>query len=88
LLFLGIQILAGANKSSLAVALASGASFVRCEGFVFTSVADEGIMNSDAGYVKIEIKKRNIINQFKFLIENYFGIDILLVRIIFVCLLM
>lgn len=45
----GIQVLAGANKSALAVALASGASFIRCEGFVFTSVADEGIMNSDAG---------------------------------------
>ncbi|KAK2949040.1 putative Photosystem I biogenesis protein BtpA [Blattamonas nauphoetae] len=44
----GIQILAGANKEALATAFATGASFIRCEGFVFSTVADEGIMNSDA----------------------------------------
>ena len=47
----GIQILAGANKEALAVAKAAGLSFVRAEGFVFSHVADEGMMNSDAGEV-------------------------------------
>lgn len=46
---LGIQILAGVNKAALAVALAAGFSFIRAEGFVFGHLADEGIMNSDAG---------------------------------------
>lgn len=46
---MGIQILAGANKSTLAVALAAGFDFIRAEGFVFGHLADEGWMNSDAG---------------------------------------
>jgi membrane complex biogenesis BtpA family protein len=46
---LGVQVLAGANDSALAVALACGASFVRVEGFVFAHVADEGIIESSAG---------------------------------------
>jgi len=46
---LGIQVLAGANREALAVALASGATFVRVEGFVFAHVADEGIIEADAG---------------------------------------
>jgi membrane complex biogenesis BtpA family protein len=46
---LGIQVLAGANSSALAVALACEASFVRVEGFVFAHVADEGIIESSAG---------------------------------------
>ena len=46
---LGIQILAGANKQALAVALAAQLNFIRAEGFVFGHLADEGIMNSDAG---------------------------------------
>lgn len=46
---LGIQILAGANKEALAVALAAGLEFVRAEGFVFGHLSDEGWMNSDAG---------------------------------------
>ncbi len=45
----GIQILAGANREALAVALATGARFIRAEGFVFAHVADEGIINADAG---------------------------------------
>src|SRR5260221_12243647 len=48
-LSLGIQVLAGANRESMAVAHASGARFVRVEGFVFAHVADEGLMQSDAG---------------------------------------
>lgn len=46
---LGVQVLAGANRESIAVAHACGARFVRVEGFVFAHVADEGIMESDAG---------------------------------------
>lgn len=46
---LGIQILAGANREALAVALAAGLDFIRAEGFVFGHLADEGWMNSDAG---------------------------------------
>ena len=46
---LGVQILAGANKASLAVAHAADAQFIRAEGFVFAHVADEGLMQSDAG---------------------------------------
>jgi uncharacterized protein len=46
---LGVQVLAGANTSALAVALASDASFVRVEGFVFAHVADEGLIEASAG---------------------------------------
>ena len=45
----GIQILAGANKETLAAAHSAGMDFIRSEGFVFAHVADEGIMESDAG---------------------------------------
>jgi membrane complex biogenesis BtpA family protein len=45
----GIQILAGANKEALSVALAAGLDFIRAEGFVFSHIADEGMMNSCAG---------------------------------------
>jgi membrane complex biogenesis BtpA family protein len=45
----GIQILAGANKDALAAAHSAGLDFVRAEGFVFAHIADEGIMESDAG---------------------------------------
>ncbi|EDO31424.1 predicted protein [Nematostella vectensis] len=45
----GVQILAGANKDALAVAKAAGLEFIRAEGFIFSHVADEGLMNSDAG---------------------------------------
>jgi membrane complex biogenesis BtpA family protein len=46
---LGIQVLAAANEEALAVALACGAAFVRVEGFVFAHVADEGLVEADAG---------------------------------------
>lgn len=48
---LGIQILAGANKEALAVALAAQLNFIRAEGFVFGHLADEGWMSSDAGEI-------------------------------------
>jgi membrane complex biogenesis BtpA family protein len=46
---LGVQILAGANREAIAVATACGGAFVRTEGFVFAHVADEGLLESDAG---------------------------------------
>ena len=48
-LVVGIQVLAAANREALAVALASGAEFVRVEGFIFAHVADEGVIESCAG---------------------------------------
>jgi len=45
----GIQILAGANKEAIAVAHSAGLDFIRAEGFVFAHVADEGIIESNAG---------------------------------------
>ena len=41
--------MAAANREAVAVALACGAAFVRVEGYVFAHVADEGIIESDAG---------------------------------------
>ncbi len=41
---LGVQVLAAANREALAVALACGAEFVRVENFVYSHVADEGLM--------------------------------------------
>jgi membrane complex biogenesis BtpA family protein len=47
---LGVQILAGANRAALAVAHAIDAQFIRAEGFVFASIADEGLLDeADAG---------------------------------------
>ncbi|MFH1852769.1 MAG: BtpA/SgcQ family protein [Candidatus Neomarinimicrobiota bacterium] len=45
----GIQILAGANQAALAAALVAGLDFARTEGFVFGHLADEGLIESDAG---------------------------------------
>jgi membrane complex biogenesis BtpA family protein len=41
---LGIQVLAGANDAALAIALAAECAFLRAEGFVFASIADEGLL--------------------------------------------
>ncbi|MCF7858520.1 MAG: BtpA/SgcQ family protein [Candidatus Cloacimonetes bacterium] len=45
----GVQILAGANLEALAVANASECDFIRVEGFVYSHIADEGLMNACAG---------------------------------------
>lgn len=42
----GVQILAGLNHEALAVAIASQFQFIRVEGFVFSHVADEGLMTT------------------------------------------
>lgn len=47
---LGIQVLSFGHKEALAAALASGASFIRVENFVYAHVADEGLLpNAAAG---------------------------------------
>lgn len=47
---LGIQILSGGNAHAIAVAQAAGGSFIRCENFVFSHVADEGLLvEAEAG---------------------------------------
>lgn len=45
----GIQVLAGANHQALGVAAATGAHFLRVEGFAYAHVADEGWMDACAG---------------------------------------
>lgn len=45
----GVQVLAAANHSALAVAQAAGLQFIRAEGFVFGHVADEGWVGGCAG---------------------------------------
>src|SRR5947207_14350631 len=45
---LGVQVLAGANSSALAVALTSDASFVRVEGLVFAHVPHQGLVGTSA----------------------------------------
>ncbi|XP_071973292.1 uncharacterized protein F13E9.13, mitochondrial-like [Engystomops pustulosus] len=46
---LGVQVLACANQQALAVALAAGLNFIRAESFVFSHVADEGLVDACAG---------------------------------------
>lgn len=46
---MGVQVLAGANKEALAVALAAGLGWIRAEGFVFGHVGDEGYIDAQAG---------------------------------------
>jgi len=46
----GVQILSGGNTHALAAAHATGGSFIRCENFVFSHVADEGLLaKAEAG---------------------------------------
>jgi len=40
----GVQVLSGATSAALSIAHAAGGSFIRAEGFVFASVADEGLL--------------------------------------------
>ena len=47
----GMQILAGANCAALGAANAAGLDFIRAEGFVFAHVADEGLIEADAGHL-------------------------------------
>jgi membrane complex biogenesis BtpA family protein len=47
---LGVQVLSGGNQEALAIAHTIGATFIRCENFVFSHVADEGVLErAEAG---------------------------------------
>ncbi len=47
---MGIQILSGGNRHAIATAQAVGGAFIRCENFVFSHVADEGLLaEAEAG---------------------------------------
>lgn len=47
---IGIQVLSGGNHEAVAIAHATGASFIRCENFVFSHIADEGLLaKAEAG---------------------------------------
>ncbi len=45
----GVQVLAGANREALGVAVAAGLSFLRVEAFAYGHVADEGWLQASAG---------------------------------------
>lgn len=45
----GVQLLAAANREALGVAVATGATFLRVEGYAFGHVADEGWIDACAG---------------------------------------
>jgi membrane complex biogenesis BtpA family protein len=47
----GVQVLAGANREALGVAVATGAAFVRVEGWAYGHVADEGWIEASAAEV-------------------------------------
>lgn len=47
---LGVQVLSGGNHEALAIAQAAGGRFIRCENFVFSHIADEGLLErAEAG---------------------------------------
>jgi membrane complex biogenesis BtpA family protein len=48
-LAIGIQILSAANIESLSVAQSSSADFIRVEGYVYSHIGDEGLIQSCAG---------------------------------------
>ncbi|XP_019868826.1 uncharacterized protein F13E9.13, mitochondrial isoform X2 [Aethina tumida] len=47
----GLQVLAAGNKEALAIAKATSLDFIRCEGFVFDHIADEGYTEANAGLI-------------------------------------
>jgi membrane complex biogenesis BtpA family protein len=53
---IGVQVLAGANRESLAVAIAAELDFVRVESFVFAHVADEGLMATAAAPLLVRLR--------------------------------
>lgn len=47
---MGVQVLSGGNRQALAIAMAAGCSFIRCECFAYAHVADEGLLpRAEAG---------------------------------------
>lgn len=45
----GVQLLAGANREALAVAIAARLDFLRVEAFAYAHIADEGLLQASAG---------------------------------------
>lgn len=45
---MGVQVLSCGERESLSIALAVGAQFIRCENFVYSHVADEGLLERAA----------------------------------------
>ncbi len=56
-LTLGVQVLACGEREALAIALACGAQFIRCENFVFAHVGDEGLMHTAAAGPLLRYRK-------------------------------
>lgn len=54
----GVQILAGANIEAMAVAQASGLQFIRAESYVFSHVADEGLMSEASAGPLLRYRKQ------------------------------
>lgn len=44
----GVQLLAGANRQALGIAIAAGCAFIRVEAFAYAHVADEGLLQASA----------------------------------------
>ncbi|CAH0547502.1 unnamed protein product [Brassicogethes aeneus] len=60
----GVQVLASGNKEALAIAKATSLNFIRCEGFVFGHVADEGYTDANAGQIlryRKQIEANNVL---------------------------
>lgn len=72
-LYLGLQVLAGANSEAISIACNTGFDFIRVEGFSFAHIGDEGLIQSCAAelmrkraylradYIKViaDIKKKH-----------------------------
>lgn len=44
----GVQVLSGGEREAIAIAHAAGGSFIRCENFVYSHTADEGLLTEAA----------------------------------------
>lgn len=54
---LGIQVLSGGEREALAIAQAAEAQFIRCENFVYSHVADEGLLAEAAAGPLLRYRK-------------------------------
>ncbi len=55
---IGVQVLSHANSAALSIAHAAGAQFIRAEGFVFSSVSDEGLVRDACAGVLLRDRVR------------------------------
>ena len=54
---MGVQVLSAGEQEAMAVALACGGQFIRCENFVYSHVADEGLMSEAASGSLLRYRK-------------------------------